>query len=222
MAGWIRRASLVLAPLLLAAPALAEGSWYAQRITSGDAPLSVEFLWSKGPKLRTEQVVGGHPIVTLVIGERYVMYDRVTGEGVSIQRSPDAISQDATRGRPFANEYDGMQAAGAEKVGTERFSGRKCDLYRLTDGSGRREICVVTEENLPIVTRVYLRRTASEVVTRYAEWSREVNPPDSFFLPPPDVKLEAVSYQDYLRRAPKERIGPSPPTHRELLHGERN
>ena len=48
-----------------------------------------------------------------------------------------------------------------------------------------------------------------------------MNPPDSFFLPPPDVKLEMVTYESYLERAPKERVGPAPPMHRELLHGSR-
>ena len=143
--------------LSLGAAGSAEQSWYTQRLTSGDAPLTVEFLWSKGPKLHAERFIAGHPIVTLVSGERYVIYDRITNEGVSIKRSTAAIRQDATRTRPFANEHEAMIAAGAEKVGTEKVSGRSCDLYRLTDSSGRREVCITGEEQVPIYTKIYTR-----------------------------------------------------------------
>ena len=219
----IRQAAILLAVVLgSAAPAAAQDNWYAERLTSGDTPLTVEYLWSQGPKLRSERVVRGHPIVTLVNGERYVIYDRITREGVSIARSPAAIQQDTGRARPFANEFKNMIKAGAEKVGIERVASSKCDLYRVTDGVGRREVCVVGDERLPIFTKVYVRQVGSEVTSQYAEWSRQVNPPESFYLPPADVKLEFVGYDEYLERAPKERVGPAPPTHRELLHGERN
>ena len=205
-----------------ASPDPDDGNWYAERLTSGDTPLTVEYLWSRGPKLRSERVVRGHPIVTLVNGDRYVIYDRITREGISIARSPAAIQQDVGRVRPFANEFKNMMKAGAEKVGVERVASSRCDLYRVTDGVGRREVCVVGDDRLPIFTRVYVRQRASEVTSQYAEWSRKVRPPDSFYLPPADIQLEFVSYEEYLERAPKERLGPAPPTHRELLHGERN
>ncbi len=64
------RALLVLlAPLLLAATevpqAPAEPSWFVQRVTTGDAPLRVEYFWSRGSRLRSETVVAGRPILTL-------------------------------------------------------------------------------------------------------------------------------------------------------------
>lgn len=224
--------SLLLLPLLAALgapgpaaaqearPAGASNVWYAERISTGDAPVRVEHFWSKGKRLRAETVFLGHPIVTLVAGERYVMYDRLTRRGVSIQRSARAVQEDARRERPFGNELETLLAGGGEKVRTEDLAGRTCDLYRLTDGEGRREVCVTQDEvRLPLFRRVWLRQSGRSAESRYLEWSRELEVEDAFFEPEPDVTLEHFTYDEYTRRAPNERIGPAPPLHAELLHG---
>jgi outer membrane lipoprotein-sorting protein len=212
-----------LALLLVAAPAVAQetsSTWYAQRITSGDTPLIVEYLWSKGPKQRAETVIGGHPIITLVNGERYITIDRLANTGVSIQRSPTAIREDGTRSRPFGNEGALFQASGAEKVSTETIAGRSCDLYRLTNNEGRKEVCVSRDETLlPLQLKVWRRAIGKEAVTRYLDWTSGLALSDEFFEPDPAVTLEHLSYDDYLRRAVNEQIGPAPPFFRDLLHG---
>jgi hypothetical protein len=139
------RSLAALALLLIAVPARAQeapGTWYAMRIISGDTPPHVEHLWSKGSKLRAETVIGGHPILTLVSGETYITVDRISNTGVSIQRSPRAIGEDARRARSFGNEASILQAAGGEKVSVEQVGGSECDLYRLTNSEGRQEVCV--------------------------------------------------------------------------------
>jgi hypothetical protein len=199
----------------------AEAIWYAQRVSSGDTPVNVEHLWSKGRRFRSETVWLGHPIATVVNGERYLIIDRLERTGVSIQRSPVAVRQDATRARPFGHEYEALAQAGAEKIGTERIGGRACDLYRLTNDEGRREVCVTPEEDhLPVFRRVWMRASGRSAETSYVEWLRDVDVPDSFFEADPGVTLEHFTYQQYVERAPKERIGPAPPFFRELLHGE--
>jgi hypothetical protein len=212
-----------LALLLLAAPVVAQemsSTWYAQRITSGDTPLIVEHLWAKGPRQRAETVIGGHPIITLVNGERYITVDRLSNTGVSIQRSPAAIREDGTRGRPFGNEGATLQAAGAEKVSTETIAGRSCDLYRLTNIEGRQEVCVSQDEMLlPLQLKVWRRASGKEAVTRYLDWTSALALSDEFFEPDSAVTLEHLSYDDYLRRSAKEQIGPAPPFFRNLLHG---
>jgi hypothetical protein len=217
----IHGAALVL--LLASAPVSAQeapSTWYAHRITSGDTPLIVEYLWSKGPKQRAEIVVGGHPIVTIVNGERYIIIDRLANTGVSIQRSRAAIREDRTRSRPFGNEGGELQAAGAEKVATDNIAGRKCDRYRLTNREGRREVCLTRDEKLlPLQLKVWQRSTGKEAVTRYLDWTSDLPLPDEFFEPDPAVTLEQLSYDDYVRRASDERIGPAPPFFRDLLHG---
>jgi len=206
--------------LALATPSIAEGAWYAERLSSGDSPVRVEHLWSKSGRLRSETVFLGHPIVTIVKGDQYVIYDRLAGTGVSIQRSPVAIQQAAGRDRLFGNELDVLVEAGGEKVRVEELSGRACDLYRLTNQEGRREVCVTQDESqLPVFRRVWMRASGKTAEARYLEWSSELEVDDGFFVPDPRVHLEFVTYDDYLKRASKERIGPIPPLHRELLHG---
>jgi len=208
--------------LLLAAPLAAQGgrTWYARRITTGDAPLRIEDFWSRGPDLHAELVFGGHPIVTIVHGERYLTLDRLQMSGVSIQRSPKAIRQDANRGRPFGHELEILLADGGEKVGTEKVSGRRCDLYRVTDAKGRREVCVSQDKaRLPLLLRVFDRSSGRSVESRYVEWESGIEIPDSFFAPDPRYQLEQFSYEDYLKQAAKGPVGPSPALHADLLHG---
>ena len=212
-----------LALLLLAAPVVAQeipDTWYAERIISGDTPPIVEHLWSKGPKLRAETVVGGQPIVTLVNGERYITIDRLSRTGVSIERRPDAIREDAERGRPFGNEGSILQSAGGEKISTEKVGGRPCELYRLTNSEGKQEVCVSQDPaRLPLQLTVWRRKSNKKAVTRYLDWLSGIALPDQFFEIDSSVKLEHVSYDDYVRRAGTEQIGPAPPLFRALLHG---
>lgn len=196
-------------------------TWYAERVSSGDAPVRVEHFWSKGDWLRAEGVFAGHPIVTLVKGDRYVILDRLTGEGISIGRSDRAIAEDAQRERPFGNELHVLLASGGEKVRDQELpSGGSCELFRLTDEKGRREVCVSPEgERLPILLEVWIRASGRSMQTRYVEWARGIAIPDGFFDPPPDAKLEHVSYTEYVKRSSEEQLGPAPPLHGALLHG---
>lgn len=197
-----------------------DGTWYAERISTGDAPVRVEHFWSKGPWLRSETVVAGHPILTLVKGERYLIIDRLTGKGVSIQRSAKAVAEDRERTRPFGNELHVLLASGGEKVGTEKVGEASCELYRLTNATGRKEVCVSPEgERLPLLLNVWLRASGHSMQSRYLEWSREIDVPDTFFEPPAGAVLEQLTYEEYVERAPREQLGPAPPLHAELLHG---
>lgn len=213
------RLALLIIGWGFASAAFAE-TWHAERISSGAAPVRVERLWSKGPWLRAEVVFGGHPIVTLVKGDRYVMLDSVTGKGVSIQRSPKAIAQDAQHARPFGNEREMITARGGEKVKTEGAGETACDLYRLTDQAGRREVCVSTSADaLPVFLRAWDRATSSETETRYIAWLKAIEIADSFFAPDPRVTLESFSYEAYVAKAQREAVGPAPALYPELLHG---
>jgi hypothetical protein len=167
-------------------------------------------------------VIRGHPILTLVNAERYITIDRLTNTGVSIQRSPKAIRDDATRRRPFGNEGSILQAVGGERVSTQEISGRRCELYRLTNSEGRQEVCVSQDEaRLPLLVKVWRRDSGKEAVTRYLDWASGLALSDDFFEPDSTVTLEHVTYGDYVRRAQEEQIGPAPPFFRELLHGTR-
>jgi hypothetical protein len=81
-------------------------------------------------------------------------------------------------------------------------------------------VCVSRDEaRLPLLLRVWRRQSGKEAVTRYLDWVPGVALSDDFFQPDPRVALEQLTYDDFVRRAGKEEIGPAPPLFRELLHG---
>jgi hypothetical protein len=208
---------LLLLPLAAKAE---EQTWYVQRITAGDTPVSVEHFWSKGARLRAETVVAGRPILTLVNGELYTVVDRLSGTGLAIRRRPQAVREDAERERPFGNEADQLLADGAEKVGSEDLHGRRCSVYRLTDRSGRREACLDVEPpHLPRRFEQFDRSSGRRAEVRYIDWLHGFEVPDAFFEPDPRFSLERIEYEEYLDRAGRGPLGPAPVFFRDLLHG---
>jgi hypothetical protein len=213
-------ALLMLLPSLTQAqpkPAAPE-TWYTERLMSGGASPTIEHIWSKGPWLRSELVVGGQPIVQLVKGDRYVVFNRVDHTGIAIQRTPLAIANDAAGKRPFADDRERIIAAGGERVRSETVGGSNCDVYRVTDRDGRRETCV-TAAGYPIRTEMWHRESGSSTTANYLSWAQGVPLPDAFFDPDPGVTLESYSYDGYLEAVKKGPVGPAPPLYSYLLHG---
>jgi hypothetical protein len=196
-------------------------SWYAESFSQGERGFLATHYWSKGSRFRSEIVIAGHRIVTIVNGETYYILDAVGKTGVAIQRSPLAIAADAKRGRPFGREFERLVAGGGEKVKTEKLGGRDCELYRLTNSSGRFEVCVTPEEpRLPIRVETFNRATGATDSVDYLNWLSGMPLPDAFFEPDPRIELERVDYDDYRKRSVRERIGPAPVLFSYLLHGE--
>jgi hypothetical protein len=217
-------AGLVASILASQLPARAEGpsGWWTQRLTYGAGPMMIENLWSKGPRMRAEFVFEGHPIVTLVDEHRYVMLDEVTRTGVAIARSPASIALDAKRTRPFGREADDLITAGGEKVGAEMRAGEELDHYRLTKpGGDQREAWVSADPlRLPSEWRAFDRATGQESRVVYLRWVQR-SFPDALFQPDAAVKLEQLSYEEYVARSQKAPVGPAPPLFSDLLHGPR-
>jgi len=226
-ASWMR---IYLAAALLAAAALLhsggaraqEAAWWTQRLTFGEGPAFAENLWAKGRRMRAESVVEGHRVVTLVDEKRYLIIDEFGRTGISIARSPRAIGQDAKRRRPFGNEVDELMRDGAEKVGSEMRAGQEVDHYRLTRRDGDRDEVWVTqdESRLPLETVFRERNTGTMNRRVYLRWVESAWP-DALFEPGKDVKLEEISYEDYVERSKKGPVGPAPPFYADLLHGTR-
>ena len=198
-------------------------TWYSQLISGGDTPLRVEYFWSKGRKLRSETVVGGYPLLTIVSGEFYYMIDPIQLSGIAVRRSPAALEADRVKPgqRPFGNEGDLMTSKGAEKVRDETLDGRSVQVFRLTDDRGKREIWITNDERrLPLRIDAFDRESGSHVRTDYVDWSGGLDLPDSFFEPEPRVQLEHIEYDEYVKRAAAGPVGPAPVLFRELLHGK--
>jgi hypothetical protein len=227
----LRLALSVLLSFAALAPAAAEepkkpsgpATWYAQALTRGEAGLNVTHFWSKGPMLRSESVVAGHKIVTIVRGDRYYAYDGLSGEGLSIRRDPAIVAADRADQRPFAREYEILIGQGAELVREETLVGRRAGIYRVTDDRGRRELWVTQDAlRIPLRLETYDRESGAQRTTDYLNWQSDLAIPDSFFTPDSHAALKEMDYSEYLRRTSEEgMVGPVPVFYTSLLYKKR-
>jgi hypothetical protein len=204
------------------AAAAQEAAWWTQRITFGAGPAFVENLWTKGRRMRAESIIEGHRVLTFVDDKRYVIVDDLGRTGLSIERSPHSVAQDAKRKRPFGNEVDDILKAGGEKVGEDVRAGQDVEHYRVSKSGGDRDEVWVTKDatRLPIEALYRDRETGAANRRVYLRWI-EVPLPDDFFAPPRDVKLESMGYDEYTSRSKQGPVGPAPPFYSDLLHGTR-
>ena len=197
-------------------------SWYAATVVE-DAQggfLMVHF-WAKGPLFRSEAVLGGRRIVTIVDRTDYYIIDAVGWTGIAIERSAAARALDETRGRPFGNELERLLAQGGELIGSEQAQGKTLDVYRVTDDRGRRTIWVsTTNPPVPLRVKTYDRETATTGKVDYVNWLHNPLVGDEFFAPDPRLKLQHFGYEEYRKRLRLGPIGPAPVLYRHLLHGE--
>lgn len=191
-------------------------TWYALSLRSSDSGLQATHYWSKGSRLRSETLLGGVKVVTLVEGEDYVTYDAVNRRGMSIKRHPDSVVRDAVGRRPFGNEYERMLARGAESVGGPD---DKLVNLRLTDDFGRRELQVTRDpDRIPIRYEIWHRESNQRLVTDYMNWRNDLELPDSFFEPEAGVELQEFSLEAYMALASSpERTEGVPVLHGDLL-----
>jgi len=204
------------------APARRPTSWYAATLAEDEKGgfLMVHF-WSKGPLFRSEAVLAGRKIVTIVDRSNYHVIDEASGQGISIERAEAARTLDARSQRPFGNELEKLLREGGELVGSEQARGQSVDVYRLTDDRGRRTIWVsTTQPPVPLRLQTYDRESATTGTIEYVNWLH--NPPlaDSFFAPNPRVSMKHFSYEAYRNQSRKAPVGPAPVLYRHLLHGE--
>jgi len=208
----IRGVAVVLAAMLAAAPVHAEGekdsapeTWYARMLARNESQLTVTYFWSRGAKMRAETVVAGQLIVTIVNGDTYYTYSPSGGGGLAVERAPEAIAADATSGRPFGQEVELLLDQGAEKVGEETFRGRMCDVYRVTDNDGKRQIWATQGE--PRVTsriEIFRRAAGTTQYLDYDQWLRGIPIADGFFEPHAGLDLKRYSLSEYLVEATRD------------------
>jgi hypothetical protein len=224
-ARWAGPLALGLAVLAGApGPATAdEATWHAEALSSLPSGLQVTAYWSKGnDKLRAETVVAGHRVVTIVNGPLYHTINATTGRVLTIERSKRAVAADGDHPRPFGTEGWAIQERGGEKVREDVLAGRKCDVWRLTDSQGRREVWIHQEPEdaaLPLRVEVYYRQAGTEIRTDYIQWASGLELPDHLFEPDPRFEVTRVGYQEYVERSGKGELKIAPVLHSHLLHG---
>ncbi|MFP8873499.1 MAG: hypothetical protein VCB42_02965 [Myxococcota bacterium] len=199
-----------------------ESTWYAMALGRIGGRPAVAHFWSKGSKLRSETVIFGRPILTLVDKNYYYTIDVLDRKGLAIQRSPLSVEQDADRMRPFALEWEDMFEAGGEKVRSEKSGSEETEVWRLTNVSGRQTVWVsANEERLLLRVETYDRGSSTTDRVEYVNWQTGLAIPDSFFHPGSDVRIRRMEYKKYIQAARKGPVGPAPPLYRYLLHGRR-
>lgn len=196
-------------------------TWHATAIVRGDIGLRVVDYWSRGPDMRARTVMKGHPITTIVVDGRYIVYDELTGKGLDIGRSPRAIAEDADRVRPFGFELDEVKLEGGERVEELVFGSRRGEIWQVTDARGRRKVWVtVGTPQVPLRVETFDRKTAAKIDLDYQNWVFDLELSDRFFSPPAGTTLESFEYDDFMQRALDGRIGAVPILYPDLLHGQ--
>lgn len=213
-----------LAPAAFAqrAAVLGPTSWYAATVAEDEKGgfLMVHF-WSKGPLFRSEAVLAGRKIVTIVDRNTYYILDEVSGRGIAIERSEAARELAAKGKRPFGNELDELIQQGGELIGSEEAQGQTVDVFRLTDARGRRTIWVsTTKPPVPLRVVTFDRNSAESGKVDYVNWLHNPALADSFFAPDPRIQMQKLTYDEYRTEIRKGPVGPAPVLYRHLLHGE--
>jgi outer membrane lipoprotein-sorting protein len=198
-------------------------TWTASSVVRSDTAFRITYYWSKGPRLRAETMIGIRPIVTIVAGDRYWVYDELGRTGLEIERAPAAVREDAERTRPFANDLEELIARGGERVETNAIDGVPVEVWRLTNTAGRRTIWVTASEpKLPVRIENFDRESGQIATLEYSGWRSGVELPDRAFAPPADLELQRYDYETFLRTAiENDALGRAPVLYPSLLHGPR-
>ncbi len=195
-------------------------TWHATAYVRGRIGLRVIDYWSRGADMRARTLIGGHPITTLVRGERYVVLDELTGRGVDIRRSPQALAADQRRIRPFAFELDELIADGGEKIEDVQIGSISAEIWRVTDGAGRRKIWLKADEpRVPLRIETFNRAAADTLELDYTNWVFDLELPPQFFAIPQGMVVERFEYDEFLRRAGEGTAPNLPILYPDLLHG---
>lgn len=195
-------------------------TWYATTITQGGTGFVFTHFWSKGVNMRSEVIIAGRRIVTIVTPTHYYTLDLTRGSGIGIERSSLAKASDANRTRPFADEYAAILRSGGEWVGEETLARQQVDMYRLTNDAGRIQVWVTKNLILPVRIERWDRESGRRNHIDYVDWLRGFPIADSFFEPPGSIDIEMFAYGEYVSRAMSEPLGPAPALFGHLLHGE--
>ena len=166
-------------------------------------------------------MIAGRRVTTIVSGNTYYAYDAVGQNGIAVTRSPKAIAADARGERPFGREFENLVAAGAERIRDDKVMGRDCEVYRVTDQYGRRELWVSKDKlRLPVRVIVFRRDTQTTTTTDFVNWLTGLSIADGFFQPESSIALERLDFETYAKRSVTgEPIGPVPVLYTDLLVG---
>ncbi len=197
-------------------------TWYVSTVVSGRGGYRVTHYWSLGPTLRAETMLGVRPITTIVRGNRYLVFDELRGEGVEVKRSPLAIAEDATRGRPFGNDLERLIRASGERVEAGVLNGIPAEIWRVTNSTGRRTVWVaVGESEVPLRVENFDRESGDSATLNYSNWASGFEIPERFFEPVAGLQIQKLEYDEWVAESLKGPVRGLPILYPELIHGFR-
>ncbi len=174
-------------------------SWYAQTFLRGDTEVNVTYLWSLKSKFRSETVVRGHKLVTIINGDIYYVYDALAMTGIAIRRAPAALAAESPGRRPFGNEAQILIDQGGEKIREEGIEGKRAEAYQITDEDGRRIVWVTQDDRrLPIRIEIFSRKSGSTRYKEYVDWVNGFAVTAAFFEPEPGIQFERFELDEYI------------------------
>ena len=196
-------------------------SWYTQTFARSDTGSNVTYFWSLRSKLRSETVVRGHKLVTIVNGDTYYVYDALAMTGIAIRRAPAALAAESPDLRPFGNETQLLIEQGGEKIREEDVAGQRVAVYQITDENGRRSVWATQDDRqLPIRVEFFNRKSRSTRYKEYVDWVSGLPVPDAFFEPEPGIRFERFELDEYTQNTlAKDSAATFPILHKDLLHG---
>lgn len=218
-------AFLALASAAAEAPASPErpsapATWHATVFFSNGETYRIIHYWSAGTSMRAETLISGHPITTIVRGDRYVTFDRLTGEGIEIERSPAAIADDRGRVRPFGIELEELKQAGGERIEETTMSGVPVEVWRLTDDTSRRTVWVSQKApHVPIRAETFVRGSSQTLVFDYSSWRFDLEIPAAFFALPGEARIVRYGHAEFLGKSAQQPIDRAPILYPDLLYG---
>jgi hypothetical protein len=195
-------------------------TWHATVFFSNGASYRIIHYWSEGAKMRAETLISGHPVATIVRGDRYIALDRLTGKALDIERAPAAILADQGRSRPFGIELDELKKAGGERIEDTTMSGVPVEVWRLTDDTSRRTVWVSKKPpHVPIRAETFVRGSSQTLTFDYSNWSFDLEMPAAFFAPPSETLVDRFGYAEFGEKSAKAPIEGPPILYPDLLHG---
>lgn len=202
------------------APGEKAAGLYATSMQRGDYETIISHNWARGGLFRSETIVTGHQIVTIVNRDQYYTYDGLTGEGYQIHRSQAARQADSERERPFANELAGILKAGGELIREETFNGIDVQIFQVTNQKGRSTLTVTADVlQIPVRLEMFERRTGKTSRVDWISWSPGLVIEDSFFEVPEQIRLRKFSsYEDFVAKSREEPVPPVQPVFLNLLY----
>ena len=97
--------------------------------------------------------------------------------------------------------------------------GKELVVYRLTTEEAREEVWVTDDaEKLP-VKHVYTDKKGGNSGESMWSWHRGLEIADSFFDPDPRVKIEKMTYEEFVKRVKEGKAPSFPPLFIDLLAG---